>query len=136
MLKLEEAGERRGGRVTVIPQRGGRERNQPSPAEQSAAETVRESMLERTTRAAVHISMDRRVCTEHCVTDCTASLASLSGQLWINQLEGKNGCGIVNTSNRLWKTHTFVRVCVCVQQLVICAALSTSAGIDPASSSF
>lgn len=41
-------------------------------------------MLEKT--AAVHFSMDWRVCTEHCVTP---ALASLSRQLCINQLEEK-----------------------------------------------
>lgn len=71
---------------------------------------------------------------------------SLSSQLCINQLKRKKncGCGIVNISNGLWKREEGVSlpqmhiwamsVCVCVSQLVICAAPSTSADIDSARS--
>lgn len=45
---------------------------------------LRGSMVEKT--AAVHFSMESRVCTEHGVTP---TLASLPGQLCINQLEEK-----------------------------------------------
>lgn len=56
----------------------------------AAAETAIESMLERTTGSAVHISTDYRGCSEHCVIECTDIMSSLSGQLCINQLEEKN----------------------------------------------
>lgn len=55
----------------------------------AAAETAIESMLERTTGSAVHISTDYRGCSEHCVIECTDIMSSLSGQLCINQLEEK-----------------------------------------------
>lgn len=58
--------------------------------------------------------------------------------------EKKTGSGIVNISNGLWKReeggclpqiHIWAMcVCICVSQLVICAGLSTSAGIDSAKS--
>lgn len=60
-----------------------------SAAAAAAAETAIESMLERTTGSAVHISTDYRGCSEHCVIECTDIMSSLSGQLCINQLEEK-----------------------------------------------
>ena len=101
---------------------------QSAAAAAAAAETAIESMLERTTGAAVHISTDYRGCSEHCVTECTDIMSSLSGQLCINQLEEKNtGCGIINTSNgegevnlpqlfSAFESCVCVCVCVCVYQ--------------------
>lgn len=69
---LEQAGEQHTSRFTVIPRRTEAAKDRDLPGKQSAAaETARESMLERTTRAAVHMSMDCRACTEHCVTEYT-----------------------------------------------------------------
>lgn len=69
-LMLEQAGEQHTSRSAVIPRRteAGKERDSPG-GQSAAADTARGSMLERTTRAAVHISMDCRACSEHCVTE-------------------------------------------------------------------
>lgn len=67
---LEQTGEQHTSRLAVIPHRTEAEKDLPRE-QRAAAEMVRESMLERTTKAVVHISMDCRACSEHCVTEYT-----------------------------------------------------------------
>lgn len=146
-LMLEQAGEQHTSRLTVIPRRTEAEKQWDLPGEQSAAaEMARESMRERTTKAVVHISMDCRACSEHCVTEYTGIRSitvqsavskpirgkkTLDVELSIHLMGyGKAGGESASIVFYIW----VVCVCMCVPQLVICAALSTSAGIDPASS--
>ncbi len=71
-----EAGEQHTSRFTVLPQRTDAERERDLAGEQSAAaETQRGSILERITRAAVHISMDCGACSEHSVTEYTGIIS-------------------------------------------------------------
>lgn len=87
---LEQAGEQHTSRLTVIPRRTAAEKELDLPGEQSAAaEMARESMRERTTKAVVHISMDCRACSEHCVTEYTG-IRSLTVQSAVSKpIRGK-----------------------------------------------
>ncbi len=127
---LEQAGEQHTSRFAVIPQRteaGGKEIHQESRVLQLTRRENRCWKEQPEQRSIFPWTAEPVLNTV--LQSAPASLASLSGQLCVNQLEEKNtGCGIVNTSNGLWKRKGggesasvvfyilgwCVRVCVCV----------------------
>lgn len=129
---LEQAGEWHTRRLTVTPQRAEAEKDWGLAGEQSAAvtaEMARESMQERTTEAVVHISMDCRARSEHCVTECTVTSGITVQSAVLKPIRGKKtvdvelsihlmGYGKARGESLLWLFFfTFGwRACACVYQ--------------------